>query len=195
MATAAINSALGVQWQAQFPPRTLDLASASCVILCAVSVYLFVHITLWPTGFLRRQRMLLRPSPLVRPSKAGAAQDEWDRVEDAHTAVGQAYAFHGIWHALLALLCWQHRNDSVEDMRNFCWVVFAMILMFVGNYWRMASSHLEGHGQAGAVGEPPVTRTRVWQTGTWRAAFILAGNTMWWMLLGAFLHRKDAGAE
>ena len=33
-------------------------ASMACLCLVAVSAYLFVHITVWPTGFLRRHRIL-----------------------------------------------------------------------------------------------------------------------------------------
>lgn len=67
--------------------------------------------------------------------------------------IGDAYAFHGIWHALLAYLCWKHaaadpwRKRGHLAMREHCLVVAALCALFGMNYLRMARH--QGHGAFG----------------------------------------------
>lgn len=78
--------------------------------------------------------------------------------------IGDAYAFHGIWHVLLGYMCWKHaasdpwRKRGPIAMREHC-IVVAVVCALIGlNYLRMGRH--QGPGAFGpGTGSPAAVCT------------------------------------
>lgn len=167
-------------------PLIVAIPRVNCLLHAMGSVYFLAVISLRPVEFMRSWRML----PPLDAARAAADDDaRKEALVDDHARVGGAYAFHGIWHGLLAVLAWRAAWAPLEELRTFAWICFTLIGAFACNYWAMAEAKAGPRGGDGEGDKRGGARRRLWGRGVWKAAGLLAMDSMAWSVLAAFLHK------